>query len=125
MTVLVDDEVDLLYLQRALMEARFARDPVDPVLLGSPRLAEIHRYLVDELIALDERKPGVRPPSGWRTWRRFSTREREREIIVRRLKAENISQMDERSRLDYLQVVTAPFETTDVELRQLLSDILA
>lgn len=125
MTVVVDEQLDLLYLQRALMEARFASDPVDRVLLGSPRLAEIHRYLVDELIELDERRPGVRAPSDWREWRRFSTRTREREVIVERLKTEDISGMDEQSRLAYLRVVTAPFEATDAELNLLSSDILS
>lgn len=47
----LSDLVELEVVHRALMAARFAESPSDPVLLGSPYLAIIHSSIVDEIVA--------------------------------------------------------------------------
>lgn len=68
----LSDLVELEVVHRALMAARFAESPSDPVLLGSPYLAIIHSSIVDEIVAAYREKGQAGITARWEQWREIS-----------------------------------------------------
>lgn len=86
-----DDYYRLLALHRVLMEAKFCEVPNDPVVAGSPLVAELANKVVDALVQW----PDVPGGNNWASWRKMDPTRREWQVAVRRA-----ATMDEWSRLD-------------------------
>lgn len=71
---------ELLALHRGLMEARFCEVPNDPDVSGSPILSEIHRKLVEVIVAGET----VRSTEQWRQWLQLSDDRREWNVALDR-----------------------------------------
>jgi hypothetical protein len=115
---------DLLLLQRSLLEARFSRDPVDPVLLGSPRLGELHRDVVLEIIRQYEARADDRQVDAWRKWRSWDGRTRERALVRERLVGGNFMALDRVNQVAYLAACVHPFDATAEDIDRFLEEIL-
>jgi hypothetical protein len=115
---------DLLLLQRSLLEARFSRDPVDPVLLGSPRLGELHRDVVLEIIRQYEARADDRQVDAWRKWRLWDGRTRERALVRERLVGGNFMALDRVNQVAYLAACVQPFDATAEDIDRFLEEIL-
>ncbi|MFF4414319.1 hypothetical protein ACFYY8_17475 [Streptosporangium sp. NPDC001559] len=77
------DIAELEVLHKALMSARFADAPSDPVLLGSPYLALIHSSILDEIVDHYRRNSQMGIAARWDKWRELSVDRREWEVVRR------------------------------------------
>jgi len=83
----VDTYLELLALNRALMEVRFLGGDVDDAVRGSLHLAELHVRLIDEVIAYHRDREEGEKAESWEQWRAFGGRALERRGIVEYLSA--------------------------------------
>jgi hypothetical protein len=75
------DLVELEVVHRALMAARFAAAPSDPVLLSSPYLTVIHSSIMDDIIAGYQRDGRGGIAARWEKWRDISKERSEWEVV--------------------------------------------
>jgi hypothetical protein len=78
----VDGHLELLALNRALMEVRFLAGDVDDAVRGSSHLAEVHVRVVDALINFHHGRGETREVESWNEWRSFEGRGLERQGII-------------------------------------------
>jgi hypothetical protein len=114
--ILVDSAEELRILHRSLMASRFGKSQDDPVLMGSPLLAEVHVQVLEMLIAQD--------PFGsrleWEQWRMFGKHEVESEVVVASVSREdNFFTMSVDDQRSYLRICVAPFVASDEEIELL------
>lgn len=62
----ISDYYKLLALHRALMQAKFARNPIDPVISGSPFIAEMAEQIVNTLVAMEVERGYPERAEAWK-----------------------------------------------------------
>lgn len=73
---IIRDYYDLLNLHKALMEAKFHKNPENEYIAGSPVIAKIMNEIVDLLSEMDP----YANESEWRNWRNIGQRRAEEEL---------------------------------------------
>ncbi len=73
---IIKDYYDLLNLHKALMEAKFHKNPENGYIAGSPIIAKIMNKIVDLLSEMDP----YANESEWRNWRNISQRRAEEKL---------------------------------------------
>ena len=118
----IDSYIELLALNRALMEAKFSNDPNDNDIAASPIVASIVRRLIDELTIMHERADVKTLPSlDWKAWCKEGPGEREMSIIRRNLtKISFWNDLDNEQRSDYIENLIAPFVVDNDSFSELL-----
>jgi hypothetical protein len=120
------DRADLLLMHRALMEARFAKNPSDRVLLGSPRLAEIHSSLVVEIVEAYRSEGKGDEAVGWEKWRELSSDRLEWEAVRHRM-SHNPASWDRfagvEAKRDFLRICFEPFHVADELVDELIEHL--
>jgi hypothetical protein len=115
---------ELLAVHRALMEAKFREAPNDPVLLGSPLLADVANRVVDALIGLDSQRHGSAGRDRWVEWRQLSPERREWKLAIQAVSsAESWSKWSQAERRSYVITVLAPFTLDDPSIEAFLEEI--
>ncbi len=62
----VSDYYKLLALHKALIHAKFARHPIDPIISGSPFIAEMAEQIVSTLAAMEIERGYPERAEGWK-----------------------------------------------------------
>jgi hypothetical protein len=115
---------DLILLQRAVAAARFDSRETG-VLLGSPRLAELHSQLFDAIVEAKGQVDAERP-DGWAAWRSLVKNAPHAELVVGYLsQVKQLSTMSRDDQLAFVRVCVAPFVATSDEVESLLVSALA
>ena len=115
---------ELETLASALVRLKFEDgEPPEPY-FGSPRLAAAHRRIVDSIILESQRTGDSDRAARWISWRRWSTREYERDIIARYASSLEIwDEWETSQKIEVLKTCTAPFEPNEEELEELRNRI--
>lgn len=110
---------ELLALQRALLEARYCEIPNDPAISASPILADMHRRVLDAIIAAD--LPAGLSPESWHRWLVIDEDRREWGVALKRAGQHQswstLSQADKRS---FAACLLTPFKVSDELLDKFL-----
>lgn len=76
---------ELRVLHRMIMEAKFARDPVNKDISGSPLAAAVSDRVVDAIVAAERDSGGEDAARQWEIWRQISPDRREWSIALNRI----------------------------------------
>jgi hypothetical protein len=115
---------ELETLASALVRLKFEDDEPPEPYFGSPRLAAAHRRIVDSIISENRRTGDVRRVEQWVSWRQWSRREYEREVVVRYASSlEMWDEWDPVRKIEVLKTCSAPFESNEEELMELRDQI--
>jgi hypothetical protein len=119
----VSDRLELLALNRALMEVRFLAADVDDAVRGSSHLAEVHARVVDAVIDFHRARGETKEVESWNEWRNFEGRGLERRGIVEYLVSFWSSLGSEESRLEALRSQLRPFAYGEEDLIALYREL--
>ncbi|WP_193092431.1 hypothetical protein [Halomonas colorata] len=116
---------ELLFLHRALLEAKFSELPNDPDVAASPQIAKISNQTVDEIIAILEKQGNKKEADSWREWREtLKSRPRELKIIksnIDLMKANNSwASLSNNEKKDTIKDLAAPFFLNKDEIEKII-----
>ena len=117
----VTDYYELLALHRALMEAKFAEDPNDQDIQGSPLIANLANRVVETLIEVEKRRGMSQTDERWMNWRIATKNRREwrvTEEYIRRTSA--WQRWTEKEKRTYVKDILSPLIIKDELLSELL-----
>lgn len=111
-TLIVSDIHELLALQRVLMEARYCEIPSDTAISASPIVADMHRRILDAIIAAD--LPAGLSPQSWRKWLVMDEGRREWNVALKRA-AQHYSwnKLSKDEKRSFAVCLLTPFELND------------
>ena len=116
-----EDLSDLLILQRALMEARFAVQARNPEIPGSPLVAHLHQRVVDAIASEYERSGSHRILDEFEDWLVWSPREIEQTSLINTLAAMRTwDSWSLKERTEVARSLVVPFQATDTEIDELV-----
>jgi hypothetical protein len=118
--------LELQLVHRALMAARFAENPSDSVLLGSPYLAIIHSSVVDEIIAAYRSEAKFGTAARWDEWREFSKDRLEWDVVRKRLSLPEMgwnTLPDNAAKRDVLMTCFEPFRVPPELIDELVQEL--
>jgi hypothetical protein len=115
--------LELLALNRALMEVRFLAGDVDDAVRGSSHLAEVHVQLVDALINFHHERGETREAESWNEWRSFEGRGLERQGIIEYLIPFWAALSSKQLKLEALKNQMRPFTYEQEELDNLYREL--
>jgi hypothetical protein len=104
--------IELHLVHGALLAARFAENPSDSVLLGSPYLAIIHSSIVDEIIVAYRSEAKFGEATRWDECREFSKDRLEWDVVRKRLSSPEMGWKnfpDNAAKRDFLMTCFEPF----------------
>jgi hypothetical protein len=111
--VIVDDPYELLALHRALLEAKFAREPEDRDIAGSLLVAALANRVVTEL---------ARSEPGWAEWRRAEKHPARVDVVKRRIREASMwASWSRQERATYVNTLLSPLEASEALLDELVS----
>ena len=111
--MVVDDRYELLALHRALLEAKFVREPEDRDIAGSPFVAAIANRVVAQL---------SRSEPGWAEWRRAEKHPARVDVVKRRIReASKWASWSRQERATYVNILLSPLEASEALLDELVS----
>jgi hypothetical protein len=115
----MSDLDDLILLQRAIAAARFTSGESE-VLLGSPRMAEIHTQVFDAIVQAKGELDATRP-DGWAAWRQLANNPAHANLVVEYASRTRIFHDWSRDeQVNFLRVCIAPFVASEDEVEVLL-----
>lgn len=116
--MVVDDRHELLALHRALLEAKFVRDPEDRDVAGSPLVAAIASRVVEELAATDP---------AWDEWRQAEKHPARVDVVKRRLReiGGKWQAWSHQEREAYVAILLSPLVASEALLKELLATLEA
>lgn len=110
---------DLILLQRAIAAARF-ESTESTVLLGSPRMAEIHSRVFDAIVAA-KGELDARRPDGWAAWRQLANNPAHARLVVEYVgRTPAFEEWGRDDQVRFLRVCIAPFVASDDEVDEVL-----
>ena len=122
----VKDKYELQALHKALMGVKFHPEPVDPIVQGSPMIADFMNQVVDELekinwvTAGDIKYRGLEYKNGWDEWRSNAPDYAVLPVLKNHLpgliKAE---QESKESLLNYLIIFLSPYKVDESRMLEL------
>ena len=121
----VDGRLELLALNRALMEVRFLAGDVDDAVRGSSHLAEVHVRVVDALINFHHARGETKEVESWIDWRNFDHRGLERRGIIEYLVSFWASLGSKELRLKALRNQMLPFTYSEEDLDEIYRELEA
>ena len=117
----VSDHYELMALHRVIMEAKFAEDPNDPCIQGSPLVSAIADRVVESLIEMDINKYGEDSHLRWQEWRKVDLERREYKIIKTKLQSkDSLKNLDSDGYSEYVKCLFSPLQISDELIDQLL-----
>jgi hypothetical protein len=120
------DVLELEIVNRALLAARFAEDPIDPLLLASPYLAIIHSSVVDDLAAAYRRDGKLGNALRLDEWRIFSKHRPEWNLVKNRLASPEMGWQrleDVGAKRELLLTCFEPFSVADGLIDELIEEL--
>jgi hypothetical protein len=116
--------VQLLVLQRALLEAKFSPQPRDTALPGSSILAELSVSVLAEIRDRYAKEGKLGYVRRWSEWGRWSRRTEEQAMVYEFLrKSQAWSDMSYPRRRDGVLALIAPFEATEEEITNIIESV--
>jgi hypothetical protein len=62
----ITDYYQLIALHKALIHAKFARKPIDPIISGSPLIADIANQIIETLIQMEIERGNPKAAENWK-----------------------------------------------------------
>lgn len=120
----INEYHELLALHRALLEAKFADDPNDRDIAGSPFVAKFAREVIKALVGHDGDRKGQQGVDRWEKWLALDSSRREWRVALQRARERpEWGKWDEAERRDCARVLLAPFRVSDEQITAFLSAV--
>lgn len=110
-------------LHRALMEAKFAENPVDTAVCGSPFVAAVANRVVDTLIEMERHSGGDERARHWEEWRQVTPSRREWKVALSRVEPGGPwSSWSVEEKRRFAELLLSPLRATDQLLDQFVRE---
>lgn len=119
----VDAYLELLALNRALMEVRYLGGEVDDAIRGSSYLTDIHVRLIDTIVSYHRERGENHKVESWGNWRSFAGHGLERQSLVDYLVTFWASLGSQERRSEALENQMRPFNYSREEFDELYQEL--
>lgn len=119
----VSDYYKLLALYKALMLVKFSQNPIDPVLVGSPYIAEMLTETVASLAQMEIERGHPQEAEQWKTLR-IDSKGKTWHLMLEHARTSDLwQQWSSDEKMKYAQILLSPFETTDDLLAKFVAEV--
>jgi hypothetical protein len=124
-SLVVSDYPALLALHRAIIEAKFAENPTQAELLGSPILAGVANRLVDVLVQREAELGVQQARDNWQKWREINATRREWGVVVKYIvnHAAVWHGWTDIERKETIQIMLSPYVVSEEKLENLIAEV--
>lgn len=124
MNFIIKDYYELLALHRALMEAKFTECPNDPVIAGSPLVADIMSQVVTVLKQKEIERGHLDKVESWDKFLEIdSTRREWRVAVVRAQESDRWLDWSLEEKRAFSRVLLSPFVVDDTMLKLFMQEV--
>ncbi|MCQ3932462.1 MAG: hypothetical protein DPW16_18590 [Chloroflexi bacterium] len=119
----VSDYYKLLALYKALMLVKFSKNPADPVLVGSPFIAEMLREIVASLAQMEIQRGHPQQAELWKALKLDPAKETWQSMLEYARISDLWQQWTFDEKLEYAKILLSPFEVTDALLAKFVVEV--